>query len=330
MNALWWLALPVLLLPLWWHRQRRESQRATPLATARFLPAAQPQQRRVWQWIDRILLLLRCLLLATVIAWLADLVLPWRGDTVLLAPGVDTAWAETQIAQAGLGGARRLTLPAVDGLGWLRDHEREWRSGARLMVLGALPMDADRPRFGHVVELRSPPAKAPAPSEQRVAVFSQRPAQWRALFAALDGPRRYRVDSVPSGAAELVIWDLPQTPPAALHAPLWWIGGPALDAFPQLRKAPAAGTLHYADSERGRLWYHPAWPARDADDARDMFSTWQQLHYPPLPFVAPPQQFAASPALVPRAASGALREPLALLLLILLALERGLTHARRR
>ena len=45
--SLWWLALPILLLPIWWHRQKRESVQAVPLATARFLPAADPRQGRV-------------------------------------------------------------------------------------------------------------------------------------------------------------------------------------------------------------------------------------------------------------------------------------------
>src|SRR4051812_4235600 len=85
--ALWWLALPVLLLPVWWHRQRRERSKAVLLATARFLPNSDPQHQRVWHWVDRALLLLRCLLLLLAIGWLADLALPWRGDSVLIVPG---------------------------------------------------------------------------------------------------------------------------------------------------------------------------------------------------------------------------------------------------
>ena len=88
---LWWYALPVLLLPIWWHRQKRERLKSEPLATARFLPVAAPEQLRVWRWRDRMLLLVRCLLLLALIAWLAATIFPGRGDTVLLDAGADKA-----------------------------------------------------------------------------------------------------------------------------------------------------------------------------------------------------------------------------------------------
>src|SRR5471032_1155370 len=122
-QALWWLALPVLLLLVWWHRQKRQRLKAEPLATARFLPSAAPEQLRVWQWRDRILLLVRCLMLVALIGWLAAAIFPWRGDTVLLDAGADKEWAERQIADAGLSSAPRIALPA-DALQWLRRHER--------------------------------------------------------------------------------------------------------------------------------------------------------------------------------------------------------------
>ena len=178
MNSLWWLALPVLLLPIWWHRQRRERIKAQPLATARFLPRTDPQQLRVWEWADRMLLLVRCLLLAAVIAWLADLVVPWRGDTVLTGATTDPAWAEQQIGKAGFKDARRLRLTTDDALGWLREHEREWRDGARLLVLANQPMAAAMPRFRHSVELRSKAAPF-ATSEHHIAIVSPRAQQWR-------------------------------------------------------------------------------------------------------------------------------------------------------
>ena len=45
MTSMWWFALPVLLLPIWWHRQKRERVKALPLATARFLPRAAHHNR---------------------------------------------------------------------------------------------------------------------------------------------------------------------------------------------------------------------------------------------------------------------------------------------
>jgi len=113
MNSLWWLALSTLLLPIWWHRKKRVQLKAEPLATARFLPATQPKQMRVWRWSDVSLLVLRCLLLACAIAWLADPVFPWRGNTVVVAQGSDQQWVEREVNAAGFGQAARLPLPAA-------------------------------------------------------------------------------------------------------------------------------------------------------------------------------------------------------------------------
>jgi hypothetical protein len=327
MTSLWWLALPVLLLPAWWHRQKREQLKAVPLATARFLPRAQPHQVRVWRWADVFLLLVRCLLLACAIAWLADPVLPWRGDTVLVAPGTDPAWSEREIAKAGFGQAQRMALPAPEGLHWLRAHEREWRRNARLLVIGDVPMPAALPQFAHRVELRSQ-ARPFAESVYRVAIVSTRATHWRALFAALDGPRRYIVQQAPNGDTDLLIWDVAEPPPADLRAPLWWVGHAS--AFPELQKAAAVDGMRYADSARGRLWSSAAWPPLDADGARRLFETWQRLHFAPVAYTAPSQLIAAVPATRAPDPSGALRDLLMKVLIALFALERILTHARRR
>lgn len=326
MNKLWWLALPVLLLPVWWHRRKRERTEAAPLATARFLPRAEPQQRRVWHWAERLLLALRCLMLLCVVALLAGLSLPWRGDTVLVAPGTDPAWLEKQASEAGFAGARRMLLPASNPLGWLESHEREWRAGARLLVAGSVPMPAVQPRFRHRVELRTTAAPF-AKSDHHVAVFSKRPGQWRALFAALDGPQRYLVTDTPGVQAELIVWDLPDAAPAGMRAPLWWIGDTA--AFPELRDAPSVDGVRYADSARGRLWTSSAWPPRDADAARNLFETWQQLHYAPVAYTVPSQVLAPTGSTA-TASESSLRGQLLLALAILFALERILAHARRR
>ena len=58
-------------------------------------------------------LIVRCLLLVTAIAWLADPVMPSRGDTVIVATGTDAKWADQQAAQAGLAKAARLSMPAA-------------------------------------------------------------------------------------------------------------------------------------------------------------------------------------------------------------------------
>lgn len=313
MTSLWWWALPVLLLPILWHRQKRERVTAVPLATARFLPRAEPQQRRVWQWADRILLVLRCLLLACLITWLADPVVPWRGNSIIVADGSN--------AQAA--GFARIDVSG-DPLAWFARHEREWLSDAKVIVVGAVAMPAEKPRFRHQVELRTRPAPL-AKSEHRVALTSKRPGEWRAMFTALNGPQRYLFDGE---KPELVIWDVPEAPPPGLRAPLWWIGDAS--AFPELKNAKQVGSMRYVDSPRGRLWTSDAWPPKDAASARRMFEDWQRLHYPPVPYVATPQVLAADPSAPLGPGTRALRDMLTMALLALFALERIVTHARKR
>lgn len=316
MISLWWLGLALLAFPLWWHRQRRERISARPLATARFLPRTDPQQRRVWRWVERSLLLVRCLLLATVVAWLADLVLPWRGSAVLVVPGTDKAWADKQ-------GVDQVKLPTADAFGWLALHEREFQDSARLVVVGDVPMPAAKPRFAHEVEVRARTA-APPQAAQRVVVASKRAASWTGMFQAI-GPD-YKIDAEQGGKAALVVWDLPEAPPASLQSPLWWIGDAT--AFPELAAAREADGIGYADSPRGRLW--AASPATTAEAARVQFETWQRLHYPPVPYSTASQTLSAASGVLPREASGALRYLLTIALIALFALERTLTHARRR
>jgi hypothetical protein len=194
MTSLWWWALPVLLLPIWWHRQRRRQVAATPLATARFLPMAVPRQLRAWRWIDIALLLLRCLLLATLIAWLADPVIAWRGDTVLVAAGGTS------------NDPNAIHVPAQDAIGWFRAREAEWKQDAKIVVVGPQSMAATRPRLRHQVALQTS-TPLPVPVVRHVVADGA----WRAMFAAVDGPVRYVVDTVPGPGS--VVWDNPGAPP---------------------------------------------------------------------------------------------------------------------
>jgi hypothetical protein len=323
----WWWALPVLLLPILWHRQKREQTRAAPLATARFLPASEPVQLRVWAWRDVLLLILRCLLLIALIALLADPVLPWRGDSVLVAPGADPAFVEREVRGAGLAEARRIALPNRDAYRWLHEHEREFKPQARLLLAGDVAMPAELPRLRHAVTVRTQAAPV-APLAHHVAVFSRRAGQWRTLFAALDGPRRHVLDEQAAANTGLLIWDLPQSPPASLRAPLWWVADAT--AFPELAKAPQVDGLRYLDSPRGRLWSAAWLPPADAAAARTMFETWQRLHAGVRPVTAPPQTPLVDTRAFGGPEGGALRDALAAALLVLFALERMLTHVRRR
>ncbi|WP_296942892.1 BatA domain-containing protein [uncultured Massilia sp.] len=334
MNAsLWWWALPVLLLPILWHRRKRQQADSVPLATARFLPRAEPLQRRTWSWDDPLLLLLRCLLLLAALALLADPVWPWRGSAVLVVPGSDPALVEREARAAGLQEAPRLALPDRDAVRWIHAHEREFALDARLLAVGDVTMPAGLPRFRHAVTLRSTPAPAPAPLaavERHVAVFSARADAWRRLFGAVDGPLRVVVDAQAGAGTHLVVWDRAEAPPAGLRAPLWWIADAT--AFPELARAPQVHGMRYLDTPRGRLWSADGWPPLDAQEARVLLSDWQRLHDGPRPFTAPPLALApdaAAPASDDHEES-ALRERLAWLLVVLFALERMLTHVRRR
>lgn len=327
MNGSWWFALLILALPVWWHRKKRVQNKAEPLASARFLPRTEPRQTRIWRWSDPLLLLVRCLLLACLVAWLADPVYPWRGDTVIVAEGSDPAWVDGEAARAGLQQAERVTLPAAQALGWLRAHEREWRQDARLLVLGDVPMPATRPVFGRPVALRTR-AAAPVKAERHVYIASERAAEWRRLFAAIDGPERVVVDAEPGPKTGLVVWDRAAAPPASLRAPLWWVTAP--DLFPELAKGRSVDGMRYADSARGRLWHHAEWPPRDPDAARALVEDWQQLHVGPRPYTTPSLVFpGVGPVSAPEP-SGALRDILLAVLAALFVLERSLAHARRR
>ena len=289
MSLWWWWALPVVLLPILWHRQKREQTKTSLLASARFLPAAEPKQQRVWRWHDVILLALRCLLLVTLIALLADLVLAWRGDTVLVVPGTPPAVVDKEAAQ-------RFTLPDRDAVTWLHAHEREFEPGARLVVVGDAVMPAVLPRFRHAVELRTAAVPA-APVERHVAVFSDRADAWRRLFAAAEGAWHIVVDATPGPRTELVVWDRSGAPPAGL---------------------------------RGRVWHADGGPPHDADGARALFAAWQRQYAGVQPYTAPAQALAPDAAAPTGPASGALRHWLGLALVALFALERIVTHVRRR
>jgi hypothetical protein len=364
---LWWLALPVLLLPVWWHRQKRQRLKAEPLATARFLPLAPPEQLRVWRWRDKLLLLVRCLMLIALIAWLAATVFPWRGDTVLVDAGADRAWADQQIAAAGMNAATRMPLPA-EALTWLRQNERDWRPDARLMIVARasqIAMPARVPQFSRQVELRTAtataitapqpsPAAAPAAPTQAaaaqpagafvtvhvaLAVTEARTQAWRSLFTAFDNAggraHHYALDAETSPATMLAVWDKPDaTPPASWRAPHWWIATSSAAAFPELVKATSLTvngiTLKYADSPRGRLWTSSAFPPGDADTARALYEAWQLLSAAPAPaYATPSHTFTASRVALPAISSARPETWLAIALLALFMLERILTHARR-
>ncbi|KQZ40538.1 hypothetical protein [Duganella sp. Root1480D1] len=327
MQPLWWLALPVLLLPVWWHMRKRERTRTDFLATARFLPAAAPQQQRVLRWSEVLLLLVRLALLAVLIAWMAVLAMPWKGDTVFVSPALESSpWAVQQVQSAGMSVAAREPLPA-DLWNWLARNEHEWRPEARFLILAPhASMPALPPRLAHAVELRLAPPSATAPRtpprERHVVVSApaERLLRWQALFAAFstaaDGVNRYLISDTPTAATELIVWDRPgKEPPTSWKAALWW------------RTANSTGQTQ---TPQGLAWTSPQWPLQDVDAARALYERWQAATVQAAPYPMPAQTIKAGrtkPLPTPLARSP---EWLALVLLALFAVERILAHARRR
>lgn len=363
-QPLWWLALPALMLPIWWHRQKRKRVKADMLATARFLPDAPPQQSRIWRWDDVTLLVTRCLLLLALIAWLAAVALPWRGDTVLVAPGAPQAWVEQQAAQAGMAHAPRVALPvATPALSWLQAREHEWRPQAKLLLLAAsVPLPAQMPQLAHALDIRLAPSMAnlavsaasasasasasgsvstpAAPLHIVLVAPAERVAAWRKLFAAFDVAGKGNVQHVVTesdgkGAqppAALIVWDRTAPPPPAWHAPLWWLPAAGLPLMPAAA-APYKLTLdgialQVVGSSRGRVWASDDWPPRDAGSAAALYEAWQTLHAAPEAYPLPVQ---AAPWQAQRSAPLAMPDTrpdawLAAALLALFILERLLTH----
>lgn len=349
----WWLALPVLALPILWHRQKQRRVQADALATAKFLPASVPQLLRVWQWVDRLLLLLRCLLLIAIIALLADLALAWRGDTIVTVGDVDPAWAAQQIASAKFNDAKTISIcaqPATcpDVFGWLAQQERLMRDDARILLLanaGAIAMPAQLPQLAHGVQLRvnaAPAVTAATPRQRHIAIATtaDRSAAWMALFGAFEsagtGMDRFVISAVPTPQTELIVWDRADVlPPAAWQSPLWWIARSA--ALPELATAATLQrdgiSLRMADSARGRLWSSTQWPAKNLDDVRAIYAAWQALSQPVTSPAIMALDWPASPAPMPARSNAvptqALTHMLLWLLLILLAMERSLAHVRK-
>jgi hypothetical protein len=327
----WWLALPVLLLPIWWHMRRRERKKASLLATARFLPATTPQQQRTPRWQERLLLLIRVLLLLALIAWLAVTVMPWRGDTVLAAPDIAADVAAREATAEGLRSPAYEQVPP-DALAWLSAHQHEFRRSARVLIVArALPMPALLPQFPLPVTVRVLLQARPAAPQLRsiaLATTPEREPQWRALIAAFAAAgERFDITTTPGDATALIIWDRDGNPPANWKSPLWWRSG----AAPPGALALEVNGVHLAiaDSAQGRIWHSPDWPASGPGAASAIYEAWQQLAQPPIAYPMPSTSLPSNAA----ASDDRQQRPsdwLAWTLLALFILERIAAHVRRR
>jgi hypothetical protein len=345
-NPVWWLALPLLLLPIWWHRQKRQRTRAKALATARFLPAAEPQQQRVWLWTERVLLVLRCMMLIALIALLADLVSPSRGDTVLIAKGMEKAWVDQAIQQAHMQQAEQLTFCASAScaplelsdekniLSWFSTHETQWSKQARILILAndsQVSMPAQQTQFAHQVELRlQATAKKTEPEEHHITVVSERADLWNALFKSYEsaglGNARYIISTLPDAKTELIIWESVEAPNPAWRAAHWWLSDAR--SFPGVKMDKKFDDVAYADTALGRLWLTD-WKIREENDARALYVLWQKMRAAPAPYFAYSMALPVSEKNQPWSTGGQWTSALGLLLALLFAIERSLSHVSR-
>ena len=341
-----WLALPILMLPIWWHRQKRQRTRAKALATARFLPAAEPQQKRIWQWVERLLLVLRCAMLIALIALLADIVSPSRGDTVLIAEGLDQTWVAQQIQQAHLQQAQQVKFCAraecapiqlaehQSILSWLSLHEEQWNKPARILILAQdihVNMPAQQTPFAHQVQLRlQPTTKMPESVDHHITVVSERAERWRALFNSYEsaglGNARYIISAYPNKKTELIIWENATAPDTSWRAPTWWLSDAR--AFPTIKIDKEFGFTKYADSVVGRL-YLGDWHISEESEARSLYTLWQKMQPTPEPFLAYSQVFPVTEKKASAALGGQWTNAIGFLLAMLFSIERILSHARR-
>ena len=234
-------ALAALALPLLIHLARRTELRRTDFAALRWLRARpRPRQRpRFEEWP---LLILRLLLLAMLVLWLARPVTPAPPDDaprVYVVPGIAPGAAAPLLAKGVQGhwlapGFPPLDTPAPDGpvpvASLVRELDAETPPGARLHILvpaiieGA---DAERPRVSRPIDWRIVPGTMAAPPPSR-----SKPVR---LAIRTDGRRG---DSRYLGAVATAWRDEGERPDIApLDAPLpdrdtvvAWLGSGALPA----------------------------------------------------------------------------------------------------
>lgn len=351
LSPAWWLLLPLLILPIWWLRQRRESAQRKILATAKFLAAANPQLVRVWRWREWLLMLLRCVLLIIVLAYLASLFVAWRGDTVLVADGVDSAWLQQQLKETGLQDAKQqrfcerrdCDIQSTQILYWLEQKQAWWKADARILIAakaGQLPLNAELPQLRLSTEVRIQADARQAPTRtHHLMLRSDRPELWQALFRAFtvagDGRDEYIWQQQSDAKTDLIIWDSNEVPPANWHATYWWMRRPA-DGIPtnlvaqdnpilvglKLRQYQQGKVRYWLTDETGR------WPFTSVHETRQWFSAWQHSK-------APQMDFAFTGFTLPRAESAVpgqqenTRRFLLMFLLVVFALERMVSHVKR-
>ncbi|MBR7800407.1 BatA domain-containing protein [Undibacterium fentianense] len=365
LSPLWWWLLPLLGLPIWWHRQRRQTQKMRFLASAQFLAATPPQLLRVWRWRDLLLLLLRCLMMIVMLMILTRPIWSWRGDTVFVGAGLDKNWVAAEIEKAGFGAATQqrfcasgeCELKTEHLLFWLVREQNQWRSQARWLILAResqLPMPAQRPELSHSLAIRiAPTTEASTASEKqviKVALKTARVEAWQGLFRMFEFAGTKNLRFILSDQVEkdtwLAIWDQRSERDPNWTAPLVW----SFSAKPDTSLSSNGARSQRDDSllrsialqsevgAGGVVWRLDSaldWPlyASDLDRAKNLFEALQGQRSRSQQMNMRSQDVAATQAntslFLPDEADGYLREILVAILALLFILERSLAHVRR-
>jgi hypothetical protein len=351
LSPAWWLLLPLLILPIWWLRQRRETLVRKTLATAKFLAPAKPQLVRVWRWREWLLMLLRCLLLLMVIVYLASLFIAWRGDTVLVGDDLDPLWLQQQLKETGMQNAKQrrfcarteCDVQSSQLLYWLAEHQKDWQVDARILILaraGQLAWSAESPQLLPKTEIRVQdyPLKAPVRTHY-IALRSDHPEVWQSLFRAFsvagDGQDRYVWQQQADAKTDLIIWDSNQSVPSNWQAPYWWMKRPAKelpkDWIAQNNPALAGLALHQYQRGKVRYWLTEQagqWPMYKLEETKQWYRAWQQSRAQQVDLIYTGMQLPR--AQVSQASQQEnTRQLLLLCLLVIFALERMLSHVKR-
>lgn len=265
-------ALAALILPLLIHLARRSEQRPTDFAALRWL-RQKPRPRHRIRFDERLLLLLRLLLLALLALWLARPVSygavshqPW----VVVAPSVDP-----QAVPAGEGARVRWLAPGFPAIdtpppsqpvavaSLLRELDATLPAQVPLRVLVPAQLsgaDGQRPALSRAVQWQvvagaadtAVPAIAGAPPKVAIRYAAERAAALPYLRAAVSAwsPQSGSVDSgvadataPPDPNTQVLLWLAPGALPAAL---LDWIGAggtAVLDADTQWPQAAGRALL---------------------------------------------------------------------------------------
>lgn len=357
-----WTALAALLVPLLLHLDRRRTLQPLRFAALRWLGAARKPQRtlRIREWL---LLLLRVVLLAAVVAWLAQPLLhgTWRAPRgwLVVTPGSSTAAIERTEDQPAVwlapGFPSLDAPPAVDGrvpvASLLREIDAQLQPGDRLRVIVPRELDgldAEALALVHPVDwqidatatMPEPAAEPPLLAIRADATDNASHRSWRNLLAAWNASPRFAV-RVDEGSHDAAI-------PADASALVWfgsegnglreWLrhGGTVLqigggdedariapDGAPSKVAAPSGTHLRFAHFDTARA---PA--LRDPAFPESLHVA---LFGPP-----PPPTRADAASVAPRASNATfdppptpLRDVLAIAVVLLFLVERVLANGRR-